>query len=132
MRIEGKNYKTIWFEKNSKINGEFKEAIYRKNNIGGHFYYSDGTIDEYGDANELVNKGKNDFRGWSCDIGLKSLFVDYNGSIRKANCRQGDIVGYLQKQDDIVWPKQPEICSIKRCHCSTDVYVDKRKPKYGQ
>ena len=121
-----------WFEKNSKINGEFKEAIYRKNNIGGHFYYSDGTIDEYGDANELVNKGKNDFRGWSCDIGLKSLFVDYNGSIRKANCRQGDIVGYLQKQDDIVWPKQPEICSIKRCHCSTDVYVDKRKPKYGQ
>ena len=99
--------------------------MYKVNNIGGNFYYDDSTVNEGADANNLINNGLNDFRGWSCDIGLKSLFVDYNGKIRKGNCRQGAPIGSLQDFDAIKWPTKPEICAIKRCHCTTDVYVDK-------
>ena len=114
-----------WIEDQNRYEGQFKEEVYKVNNIGGNFYYDDSTVNEGADANNLINNGLNDFRGWSCDIGLKSLFVDYNGKIRKGNCRQGAPIGSLQDIDAVKWPTKPEICAIKRCHCTTDVYVDK-------
>ena len=51
--------------------------------ISSKFYYSDGSIDESGDTNNLISTGQTDFRGWSCNIGLESLFVHWDGFVKK-------------------------------------------------
>lgn len=118
-----------WIQDKDVREGEKKE-FYKRNIIGGTLTNSDGSEILGFNANEMVNRGQTDFRGWSCDIGLKSIFVNFDGSLRKANCLQGPKLGNIQDFDNIKWPTKPEICKIARCHCATDVFVDKKDLSY--
>ena len=118
-----------WIQDKDVREGEKKE-FYKRNIIGGTLINSDGSEILGFNANEMVNRGQTDFRGWSCDIGLKSIFVNFDGSLRKANCLQGPKLGNIQDFDNIKWPTKPEICKIARCHCATDVFVDKKDLSY--
>jgi organic radical activating enzyme len=97
--------------------------------MGCKYHWDDGTISQQNSI-DIINSGLNDFRGWSCDIGLESLFVHYEGDIQRANCRQGTpnrIIGNINKPELIQWPTEPEICVQKECHCSTDIIISKKK-----
>lgn len=76
-------------------------------------------------ANRLISQNHNYFTGWQCDIGLESLFVQYDGSYRRGNCSQG---GYLGRLSDAVltWPTESVICEQYHCHCTTDIITPKR------
>ena len=76
-------------------------------------------------ANQLISQNRHYFTGWQCDIGLNSLFVQYDGSYRRGNCSQGGYIGWLQ--DPVLkFPTESVICELNHCHCTTDILTPKR------
>ena len=100
---------------------------YRPAVIGSSFYYDDGSIDYYGDSNYVISSGQNDFRGWSCNIGLESLFIHFDGYVKKGNCLQGGNLFHINDHEKHDFPNSAEICLQKICHCGTDVQISKAK-----
>lgn len=76
-------------------------------------------------ANRLINQNLNYFTGWQCDIGINSLFVQWDGSYRRGNCEQGGFLGWIQ-DPKINWPTEPVICEYTTCGCTTDIMINKR------
>lgn len=89
--------------------------------------YFDGTVVDAGGiwANELASSGDNVFTGWQCDIGLESLFVQFDGSYKRGNCDQGGYLGWIQDLH-MNKPARPVICEQSSCRCTTDILISKR------
>ena len=90
------------------------------------YYFEDGTKNIGGNPIHYVNQGQTNFKGYSCDIGLRSLWIGAHGEIKRGNCMAGGYIGNVNKPFDIVWPDSPIICPHNLCHCSTDVVIDKQ------
>jgi hypothetical protein len=103
----------------------FSNPNYRPSKIGSSFLWSDGTLDEQGDTNKLITLKQNDFRGWACNIGLESLFVHYNGTVKKGNCDVGGDLFHLNDHQAHQLPTMAEICTQRTCDCGTDVLISK-------
>lgn len=73
--------------------------------------------------NYLINQGLNQFQNWQCSIGLESLFVQFDGSVRRGNCEQGGYIGRIQ--EDFALPTDPIVCRQKLCKCDTDMLISK-------
>lgn len=97
----------------------------RKSSTGASFYYNDGTYDAHGDTNKLISEGQTDFRGWACNIGIESLFIHFDGWIKKGNCLQGGNLFHLDKHYEYELPNNGELCVQGICHCGTDVNITK-------
>ena len=82
-------------------------------------------FDFYGNTNYIISSGQNDFRGWACNIGLESLFIHWDGWIKKGNCLQGGNLFHLNDHESHKLPDQAELCVQKICHCGTDVMISK-------
>ena len=76
-------------------------------------------------AVELINRRENNFALWECDIGIKSAFVQFDGSYRRGNCEQGGYAGWIR--DGFTAFTQPVICGYNECQCLTDISIPKRK-----
>ncbi len=74
---------------------------------------------------ELINRRENNFALWECDIGLKSTFVQFDGSYRRGNCEQGGYAGWIR--DGFKPFENSVICGYTECQCLTDISVPKRK-----
>jgi organic radical activating enzyme len=98
-----------------------------KNKIltGAEAFFDDGSHNPNLNAQELINSGKTNFEGWTCNIGLESLYVRYDGMIRKGNCITSQFIGKLQNVQDIIWPSTPAVCCQNYCNCTTDIFVSK-------
>jgi organic radical activating enzyme len=94
---------------------------------GAEAFYEDGTHEPNLNAQVLINSNKTNFEGWSCNIGLESLYVKFDGLIRRGNCITSPIIGKIQDVENIRWPIDPIVCRQNYCNCSTDVYVSKQK-----
>lgn len=94
---------------------------------GAAFYYDDGTVEPSGDSNYLISTGQNDFRGWACNIGLESLFIHFDGWVKKGNCHQGGNLFHIDDYETNEFPTAAEICLQNICHCGTDVLISKAK-----
>ena len=92
---------------------------------GAVFSYDDGSIDRYGDANHLISSEQSFFNGWACSIGLESIYINYNGWIRKGNCRQSAELFHIDDHANHQLPTEGEICVMDRCTCPTDIIVSK-------
>ena len=71
----------------------------------------------------LTNSQNTNFEGWTCNIGLESLFVHYNGNVIRGNCGVGGCIGNINTS--INWPTTSIICNKNECHCATDVLLSK-------
>lgn len=98
---------------------------WRPANAHSTFYYDDGSFDSNGDSNYLISTGQNDFRGWACNIGLESLFIHYNGWVKKGNCYQSEELFHIDSHEEHELPISAELCVQKICHCNTDVLISK-------
>lgn len=87
-------------------------------------YALDGTSTRL-EPTMLINRDQNKFKGWSCHQGSESLFLQYTGEIGMSNCSQNRDLGWIQDLDSIVWPREPQVCQLERCACSTDIYISK-------
>jgi MoaA/NifB/PqqE/SkfB family radical SAM enzyme len=92
---------------------------------GSYFYYDDGSVDQHGDANHLISSEQSFFNGWACSIGVESLYINFDGQVRKGNCRQGPTLFHLDDHVNHPLPTDGEICTMGRCTCPTDILVSK-------
>jgi organic radical activating enzyme len=97
-----------------------------------NYYLSDGTIDTTPVAALYINRGQTNFKGYECDIGLRSLFIGAFGQIKRGNCLAGGHIGTIDKPEKIIWPDKPIMCNYDLCSCGTDVNINKKSlgPEY--
>jgi MoaA/NifB/PqqE/SkfB family radical SAM enzyme len=81
---------------------------------------------EQDDTIYLENNNLANFRNWSCDVGLESLFVHYNGNIHRGNCGVGGVIGNICDFDNIKFPSTSIRCNKDICHCVADLLLSKR------
>lgn len=126
-----------WFENEQVIKSHQKTITHlmdKKDSIelSSTFHLDDGSSLAGNDANPLqfINFGMTNFEGYMCEIGLKSLFVHYDGRIQMGNCMVGGYIGEVQDFENIKWPSRPVVCTKTLCHCATDVLISKWAPNY--
>lgn len=128
---EQQNYITQFVNKNLKIFTEKVLAVRKNSNINPALVtYEDGTVESLQSPQTLINKGETRFFDYSCSIGKESLFINYDGSIRRANCTVGGSnIGTIENFKDIEWQDMstPVRCTIGWCACGADVPVSKNK-----
>ena len=89
---------------------------------------------------DLVAQGLNRFRDWTCNAGVQTLYIDYDGSVWIANCagapnnpnhlapqpldQQWGHVGSIIT-DSYAWPTNPVICPFDYCGCGADICASK-------
>jgi hypothetical protein len=102
-----------------------KAPLFRQEKIGSSFHYSDGSVDKNANGNYLITSGQNDFRGWACNIGLESLYIGFDGYVKKGNCGQGGHLFHIDDHEKNELPTAGEICVQRKCFCVTDVMITK-------
>lgn len=110
-----------WFTDNPPRN-----RLVSKIPLFADFYYDNGTVEKFGDTTHAINQGLTNFKGYSCDVGLNSLFIGFSGFIKRGNCMAEGWIGDINQPDKIEWPTNPIICPYTLCSCSSDVMINKK------
>jgi organic radical activating enzyme len=76
---------------------------------------------------DLVNSKQNSFVGFECDIGKASLFINYDGQIKRGNCFNDGWEGRFDEVDLEKLLSTSTKCRTPFCYCGIDVTVPKRK-----
>lgn len=128
MRNVGAEYtlrQNQWLERYSVGVGKRYQRTHRQPKMGASYSWSDGTWQDWGSANHVVSTGQNRFVGWACNIGADSLFISWDGSVKKGNCLQGGNLFHINDHADHELPLVGEICEQEICSCMTDVNISK-------
>lgn len=75
-------------------------------------------------ANDIIKHKWNQFEGWSCNAGLESLMINWDGEVYRATCRVGDSLGNIYK-GTFSQPVSPITCTRKWCTCAADIPLTK-------
>lgn len=110
---------------NSIVELKKKNPKWKQLYTGAIFSYDDGSNDQHGDANHLISTEQTFFNGWACSIGVESLYINFDGRVRKGNCRQGGDLFHINSHENHKLPAEGEICVMDRCTCPTDIIVSK-------
>jgi hypothetical protein len=116
-----------WFDNNPRQDKMNTSQVYSKKlnpGIGADFQLDTGEFERKHTV-DYINRGMTNFKGYKCEIGLKSLFISWDGRIRRGNCSEGGHIGSIDDPDNIQWPDEPVTCSLNICHCTTDVEINK-------
>ena len=77
-------------------------------------------------ANDIIKDHENQFKGWSCNAGIESLMINWDGDVHRATCRVGGSLGNIYKGTFEI-PQQPIICTRNFCTCASDIPLTKIK-----
>lgn len=117
-----------WFWKNRHF---FKDGEIRYTESVGTF--DNGKKIRAGSGTYL-NKNLNTFKGWDCNIGLDSVFINFDGSIQGACGEKVYGLDYTYNILDTDFSKKfnielkPTKCSQCICACSPETHLTKFKP----
>ena len=75
-------------------------------------------------ANDIIKLHKNNFKGWSCNAGIESLMINWDGDVQRATCRVGGSLGNIYNGSFAV-PTVPIICTRTSCTCAADIPLTK-------
>jgi MoaA/NifB/PqqE/SkfB family radical SAM enzyme len=75
-------------------------------------------------ANDVIKHKLNAFEGWTCNAGLESLMINWDGNVHRATCRVGDSLGNIY-DGTFESPVAPVICTRKWCTCVADIPLTK-------
>ena len=77
-------------------------------------------------VNTLTKNKWNTFKGWQCMAGIETLMIDNDGSVYRATCKQGGVLGNIETgftlEDD------PVLCMKQWCNCAADLNTTKWLP----
>lgn len=76
-------------------------------------------------ANDVIKLHKNQYKGWSCNAGLESLMINWDGEVHRATCRVGGSLGNIYNGTFNV-PTEPVICDRNYCTCAADIPLTKQ------
>jgi hypothetical protein len=96
-------------------------------NTTANYHFDDGTVGHSRDQVYYINRGQTNFKGYECDLGLRSLFIGALGKIKRGNCMAGGYIGSINEPEAIEWPTESVICPYSICNCSSDVNINKRR-----
>lgn len=75
-------------------------------------------------ANDIIKLHMNEFKGWSCNAGIESLMINWDGEVHRATCRVGGSLGNIYTGSFTV-PTEPVICTRDNCTCAADIPLTK-------
>ena len=77
-------------------------------------------------ANDIIRVHSNQFKGWTCNAGIESLMINWDGEIYRATCRVGGSLGNIYTGSFKI-PDSPVICTRDWCTCAADIPLTKIK-----
>jgi MoaA/NifB/PqqE/SkfB family radical SAM enzyme len=77
-------------------------------------------------ANDIIKKHLNKYNGWSCNAGIESLMINWDGDVHRATCRVGGSLGNIYNGTFVI-PTDPVICDRNFCTCAADIPITKLK-----
>lgn len=75
-------------------------------------------------ANDVIKQNLNKFKGWSCNAGIESLMINWDGEVHRATCRVGGSLGNIY-DGSFEPPEKPIICTRNFCTCAADIPITK-------
>lgn len=78
-------------------------------------------------ANDIIKLHLNKYKDWTCNAGLESLMINWNGDVHRATCRVGGSLGNIY-EDTFVAPIDPITCDRNFCTCAADIPLTKYAP----
>ena len=75
-------------------------------------------------ANDVIKLHLNKYKGWTCNAGIESLMINWDGDVHRATCRVGGSLGNIY-QGDFVVPSEPVTCDRNFCTCAADIPLTK-------
>lgn len=85
---------------------------------------------EYFETNSdlMMSNNHNQFTGWTCFIGIDSLFVDFDGLVYRGPCQNGGSIGQLGSKIDFA--NSPTVCKKQWCISNVDQTVRKSQHEF--
>lgn len=80
-------------------------------------------------ANDVIKNHLNQFKSWTCNAGLESLMINWDGEVHRATCRVGGSLGNIY-QNTFVAPTESIICTRDWCTCAADIPLTKISPTH--
>jgi len=77
-------------------------------------------------ANDVIKLHLNKYKDWTCNAGLESLMINWDGEVHRATCRVGGSLGNIY-EDTFLQPTEPVLCDRKFCTCAADIPITKVK-----
>jgi MoaA/NifB/PqqE/SkfB family radical SAM enzyme len=75
-------------------------------------------------ANDVIKLHLNKYKGWTCNAGIESLMINWDGNVHRATCRVGGSLGNIY-EGDFVAPSDPVLCDRNFCTCAADIPLTK-------
>lgn len=75
-------------------------------------------------ANDVIKLHLNKYKGWTCNAGLESLMINWDGDVHRATCRVGGSLGNIYK-GTFLQPVDHVICDRNFCTCAADIPLSK-------
>ncbi len=75
-------------------------------------------------SNDVIKLHLNKYKDWTCNAGLESLMINWDGEVHRATCRVGGSLGNIY-EGNFVAPSDPVICTRDWCTCSADIPITK-------
>jgi len=99
-----------------------QEATVQPNTI---IFYKDQAMEQR-HANDIIKLHLNKYKGWTCNAGIESLMINWDGDVHRATCRVGGSLGNIY-EDTFVAPSEPVTCDRNFCTCAADIPLTKLK-----
>ena len=77
-------------------------------------------------ANDVIKLHLNKYKGWTCNAGIESLMINWDGDVHRATCRVGGSLGNIY-QGNFIAPSNPVTCDRDFCTCAADIPLTKTK-----
>ena len=81
-------------------------------------------------ANDIIKLHLNEYKGWTCNAGLESLMINWDGDVHRATCRVGGSLGNIYAGTFTI-PTKPITCTRDNCTCAADIPLTKCVPIQG-
>jgi len=78
-------------------------------------------------ANDIIKLHLNKYKGWTCNAGIESLMINWDGDVHRATCRVGGSLGNIY-EGNFVAPSEPVTCDRNFCTCAADIPLTKSSP----
>ena len=75
-------------------------------------------------ANDVIKLHLNKYKDWSCNAGIESLMINWDGEVHRATCRVGGSLGNIY-ENTFLQPVDPVVCDRNFCTCAADIPITK-------
>ena len=101
-----------------------QEATVQPNTL---LFYKDKPMEQR-HANDVIKLHLNKYKDWTCNAGIESLMINWDGDVHRATCRVGGSLGNIY-ESSFVAPSEPVTCDRNFCTCAADIPLTKYQNK---